>query len=312
MGVGEPVGERPALICIVGPTASGKSRLALDLAERYQGEIISADSVQIYRHFDIGSGKPTPQERQRIPHHLIDCADPGEDWDASVFAERARAAVRAVRARGKLPLVCGGTFLWVRALVYGLVPAPPKDERVRQRHQQFVAQYGRAALHARLREIDPASFERLMPNDFVRVSRALEVHELTGRPLSELQREHGFRVPRYRVNFLGVHHEAESLAQRIRQRVQQMLEAGWIEEVARLDAAGYEHTRPMRSVGYRQVLETLKTQSPPSRDELADEITRVTRIFARRQRTWLREQPVTWLNEQESQQFEVPSAWLAE
>ncbi len=312
MGAAEQLRERPRLICLVGPTASGKSRLALELAARHRGEIISADSVQIYRHFDIGSGKPTLQERQRAPHHLMDCADPGEAWDASMFAERAEAAVQAVRARGHLPLVCGGTFLWVRALVYGLAPAPPKDEEVRRQHREFVEQRGRAALHARLREIDPASFQRLMPNDFVRVSRALEVHALTGQPLSELQRAHGFRVPRYRVQFLGIHHEAEALTQRIRGRVQRMLDAGWVQEVAQLVAAGYAQTRPMASVGYRQVFEALQAESLPPQEQLVDEITRVTRIFARRQRTWLREQPVAWLTEQESQQFELPAAWLAD
>lgn len=312
MGAAEVEHKQPELICIVGPTASGKSRLAVELAERYGGEIISADSVQIYRHFDIGSGKPEPAERGRVPHHLIDCAEPDEDWDASVFAERAHQAVHDVRSRGRLPLVCGGTFLWVRALVYGLAPAPPKDEQVRERHREYVERHGRAALHARLREIDPPSFERLMPNDFVRVSRALEVYEVTGKRLSDLQQAHGFRVPRYRARMLGIHHDAEALTQRIRRRVQQMLEAGWIAEVAHLIEAGFGQTRAMASVGYRQVFEALQAETSPPPEQLADEITRVTRIFARRQRTWLREQAVTWISDGASHGYRLPRDWIGD
>lgn len=258
------------------------------------GEIVGADSVQIYRHFDIGSGKPSAEELARVPHHLIGVVDPTEDIDASRFAELADQAIADIVARGKTPIVCGGTFLWVRALLYGLVKAPPGDDAIRQHHAEFVEANGRAALHERLRETDPESFARLNPNDFVRVSRALEVLELTGAPLSQLQAEHGFRHPRYDFQMTGVRHTADELTARITRRVSTMLEQGWEDEVRHLLAQGYSETRPMASVGYRQVALAVTSEAPPTRAQLCEEVVKVTRIFARRQRTWLREQPVIW------------------
>jgi tRNA dimethylallyltransferase len=286
---------REKLWVVVGPTASGKTALAVDLAEQVNGEIVSADSVQIYRHFDIGSGKPDADELARVAHHLIGVVEPTEDIDASRFAELADAAIADIVARGKTPIVCGGTFLWVRALLYGLVKAPPANDAIREQHARFVEQQGRAALHALLLDKDPESHARLNPNDFVRVSRALEVLELSGAPLSKLQAEHGFRAPRYHFELLGIRHTADDLTDRIRRRVQQMLEDGWEDEVRELLARGFGDTRPMASVGYRQVALAVRDVTPPSRETLRDEVVKVTRIFARRQRTWLRDQPVRWL-----------------
>ena len=189
---------------VVGPTASGKSDLALALAEARGGEIIGADSVQVYRHFDIGSSKPSQGDRERVPHHLIDVVDPNEAIDAASYDERAARAIADVRGRGRLPIVCGGTFLWVRALLYGLAQAPPGDAATRERHGRIAEAEGRPALHARLAAVDAESAARLNPNDFVRVSRALEVFETSGRPLSAWQEEHGFRTPRYRAKLFGV------------------------------------------------------------------------------------------------------------
>src|SRR6187549_884064 len=160
---------------VVGPTASGKTSLAVELCEQHGGEIVSADSVQVYRHFEVGTGKPSSEERARARHHLIDVIEPSEPMDAARFAELAELALLDIRARGKRPIVCGGTFLWVRALIHGLVPAPPADPEIRTRHQVRVAEVGRAGLHADLALIDPEVAQRLAPNDFVRVSRALEV-----------------------------------------------------------------------------------------------------------------------------------------
>ncbi|MFO7177201.1 MAG: tRNA (adenosine(37)-N6)-dimethylallyltransferase MiaA [Pseudomonadota bacterium] len=286
--------ESEPLIVVVGPTASGKTDLAIELAERFDGEIVSADSVQIYRHFDIGSGKPSADERARVPHHLIDAAEPDAPLDAARFAELAETAIDSIRARGKRPIVCGGTFLWVRALVYGLAPAPPADPEVRARHAERAEREGRAALHAELKRVDPESAARLAPNDFVRVSRALEVYELTGVPLSRFQAEHGFRVPRRRVHLVGVRRTREELDDRIRARIERMLDAGWIDEVRSLLERGYGQTRPMGSVGYRQVARAI-TEDAIDREVLATEIFRATRVFARRQRTWLRDEPVEWV-----------------
>src|SRR5262249_36219139 len=150
-------------------------------------------SVQIYRHFDVGSGKPTPEERRRATHHLVDLLDPLDAMDAQRYAELANRCIGELRARGRAPIVCGGTFLWMKALVYGLAPTPAADPATRARHAEFARREGRPALHARLAEVDPSAASRLAPNDLVRVSRALEIYELTGRPQSSWYAEHGFR-----------------------------------------------------------------------------------------------------------------------
>ena len=242
-----------AVLAVVGPTASGKTELAVRVAERLGGEIVSADSVQIYRGFDLGSGKPTAAERARVRHHLIDLLDPLEHVDAARFAEIARAAIDDVRARGKRPIVCGGTFLWVKALLFGLADAPPASDEIRARHRALVAAEGRPALHARLAAVDPVIVARLHPNDFVRVSRALEVHELTGEPMSAWQARHGFATPRLDARLVGLTVDPEELTRRITARVRGWLAAGWIEEVRALVAEGYGEARAMGSVGYREV-----------------------------------------------------------
>lgn len=288
--------DLPELLVIVGPTASGKSELALSLAARKNGEVVSADSVQVYRYFDIGTGKPSPEERAAAPHHLIDIAEPDETLDAARWAELADATIRDIIARRRTPIVCGGTFLWTRALLYGLAPAPPASAELRAEHQRFVAEQGRAALHARLLTVDPERAAALAPNDFVRVSRALEVHQLTGVTMSRWQAEHGFRTPRYRATLLGVRRAREELDARIQRRIEQMFAAGWLDEVRALLARGYATTRAMGSVGYKQIHDALATSGPISVPELTQSIVRTTRIFARRQRTWLREEPVRYVD----------------
>jgi tRNA dimethylallyltransferase len=290
--------ERPAedqLLIVVGPTASGKTELAIRLAERFDGEIVGADSVQIYRGFDLGSGKPSPDERRRAPHHLVDVAAPGEPFDAQRFTDLADRAIAEIRARGRVPIVCGGTYLWVRALVHGLAPAPPADAEVRARHAAVAAAEGRAALHARLAAVDPESAARLAPNDLVRVSRSLEVWELSGKPQTAWFAEHGFREQRYPARLLGVAQEREELDRRIAARAAQWLKTGWIEEVERLVAEGHGGSRAMASVGYRQVREHLEGKIAAG--DLEGAVVRATRIFARRQRTWLRDEPVGWVRE---------------
>lgn len=280
---------------VVGPTASGKTSLAIELCEQHNGEIVSADSVQVYRHFEIGTGKPSSTERARAKHHVIDVIEPSEPMDAARFAELAELAIADIRARGKRPIVCGGTFLWVRALIHGLVPAPPADPALRARHQARVAEVGRAGLHADLAQVDPQAAQRLAPNDFVRVSRALEVHELTGVRMTDWQAAHGFKTSRHSARLLGVQRERVEQDERILARCQAMLAAGWVEEARDLLARGYADTRPFASVGYKQIWLALTSGQPLNPAELELSIFRATRIFARRQRTWLRDQPIEWL-----------------
>jgi tRNA dimethylallyltransferase len=282
-----------ALVAVVGPTASGKTGLAVALAERLGGEIVSADSVQVYREFDLGSGKPSAAELARAPHHLVGVLGPLDPIDASSWAERASRAIEDVRARGAVPIVCGGTFLWVKALLYGLAEASAASPEVRARLRETAEREGRPALHERLRAVDPDSATRLHPNDLVRVSRALEVWELTGKPLSVWQREHAFSQVRHPARLIALACDPAVLTDRIQQRARQWLAGGWIEEVERLRARGYGGARAMGSVGYAQVRAMLDGELP--REELETAVVRATRVFARRQRTWLRRADVTWL-----------------
>ncbi len=295
------LGETPLLV-IVGPTASGKTELALRLAELAGGEIVSADSVQVYRRFDIGSGKPDAAERARAPQHLLDVVEPQAAFEVARFVDRADDAIRFIAARGRRPIVCGGTFLWVRALLYGLADAPPANDERRAEHQRLAESEGREAVHARLAEVDPECAARLHPNDFVRVSRALEVFELTGRKLSDLQAAHGFSEPRYRARLIGIGHDRETQDARIRARCAAMFRAGWVDEVRDLTRRGYGASRAMGAVGYRQIHDALAQDDAldeAAQSALEDEVYRATRVFARRQRTWLREEPVTWLDPKE-------------
>lgn len=289
--VAPPIGGE--LLVVVGPTATGKTELAIQLAEKFGGEVVSADSVQIYRGFDIGSGKPTAAERARVPHHLVDALDPLDPMDAGRFVTMADQAIEEIQSRGRIPVVCGGTFLWVKALVRGLAEAAPRDEAIRARHQAEAEAHGRASLHDKLESIDPPMAARLAPNDLVRVSRALEVFELTGRPLSAWQSEHGFATERYRARLLGVRRERDELDRRIAARARGWLESGWIEEVERLVAAGFAGARAMGSVGYKEVLAFTRGEIPEA--ELCGAIVRATRVFVRRQRTWLRDEPVAYV-----------------
>jgi tRNA dimethylallyltransferase len=280
-------------IAVVGPTASGKTELAIEIAERSGGEIVGADSVQVYRGFDVGSGKPTAEERARAPHHMVDVLDPLDAIDAARYAAAADLAVAEIERRGRRPILAGGTFLWVKALLFGLAPAPAADPAIRARHRDEASEPGGSeALHARLQAIDPQLAARLHPRDVLRVSRGLEVHELTGRPLSAWQAEHAFRE-RGPFLLLAISRSNEDLTLRITRRVDAWLAAGWIEEVERLAGAGYGGARAMGSVGYREVSEHLAGKI--ARVDLAAAIVRSTRVFARRQRTWLNDPRVRWL-----------------
>lgn len=273
------------VIALVGPTASGKTALSLALADALGGEIVNADSVQIYERFDIGSGKPSAEELARTRHHLLGALAPLDAIDAARFAELALETVADVRARGRVPIVCGGTFLWQKALFFGLADAPPPSAEIRARHKQLVDAEGRPALHAMLAAVDPASAQRLHPNDFVRVSRALELFEQTGERQSDMHERHAFREKRLTPAFMARSVTPEELTARIEKRVASFLERGLVEEVRALVRDGFGGARAMGAVGYKETRAFLAGELPES--ELAAAIVRATRVYARRQRTWL-------------------------
>ncbi len=285
--------ESQNLLAIVGPTASGKTALAVALAEKLGGEVVSADSVQIYKGFDAGSGKPTAEEIARAPHHLVSAIDPFDPIDAAAWAELASRRISEIRARGRVPIVCGGTFLWIKVLRFGLAEAPAASGQIRDQHRAIAEREGRAGLHARLGAVDAETAARLHPNDLVRVSRALEVYELSGKVLSAWQREHAFASIRHPARLIALGHDPAVLTERIRARVTSWLAHGWIEEVEGLLRRGCGSARAMGSVGYAQV--SAMIQGGLAREDLAEAIVRATRVFARRQRTWLRHADATVL-----------------
>ncbi|MFH1034815.1 MAG: tRNA (adenosine(37)-N6)-dimethylallyltransferase MiaA [Pseudomonadota bacterium] len=275
------------LLVLVGPTAVGKTALALALARRFGAEVVNADSVQVYRGLDIGSAKPTPAERAQVPHHLVDVADPQEDMSAARFAGLADEAIADIQARGRRVLLTGGTGLYVKALLWGLAPAPPVDEALRQQLRRQWEEQGPAALHARLAALDPASAQRLPANDRQRVLRALEVCLQTGEPFSRRLASHGFSRARYPHLLLGLERPRPELNQRIEERCRQMWREGLLEEVAGLLAAGVSpQARGLQSLGYRQALGVVRDRLTPQ--AALQEMTQKTRAYAKRQMTWFR------------------------
>jgi tRNA dimethylallyltransferase len=274
------------VIAILGPTASGKSELGLALAERLSGEIVCCDSVQVYRGMDIGTGKPTREEQTRCPHHLLDLVDPGEPFHAAAWAERARTALDDIHRRGRTPIIVGGTGLYFRALRGGLFDAPPPDPSIRARHQAEAAVLGVPALHRRLQEIDPDAAAKILPGDLVRTSRALEVYEQTGIPISELRRRAARPPLPWRLFVVILDYPIEKLRLRIQARVERMMGAGFLAEVETLRRAGFGRTRALEALGYKQLgqhLDGLLTL-----EEAVAQTKLATSAYARRQRTWFR------------------------
>lgn len=285
--------ERAKLIVVIGPTAAGKSALALRLAKELDGEIVSADSVQVYRRFDIGTGKLPLAEREQIPHHLIDIVDPTVNFSAARFIEEATSVINEIHQRKKQVIIAGGTGLYVKALLYGLFAAPLADEQIRQAHRQEAKEQGVQALHARLAQIDPQAAARIDPHDLVRISRALEVYEQTGQTITSMQSQHGFKQRQYPALLIGVAPARETLRQLIETRVDQMMAAGWLDEVRQLIADGYGQTQPMGSLGYRQLYAHL--HGGLDLNEAVRQTKRDTWRFAKRQLNWFSsEKNVQW------------------
>lgn len=282
-----------SILVIAGPTASGKSALAVELARRLGGEIVGADSQQLYRTLDVGTAKPTAAERAAVPHHLVDVADPGEGMDAARFVALADQAIGAIAGRGALPVVVGGTGLYLRALLHGVVEAPGRDPALRARLEAEAAALGRPALHARLAEVDPAAAARIRPNDLVRVVRALEIAAAGRRP-SELHAAHAFRPDRYRALFLALAPPRPALHARIDARVEAMFRGGLLDE-ARALLARLGAPLPTRlPIGYAEAAAVVQGALPLH--EAVRRVQAAHRQYARRQVVWLRREPgVEWL-----------------
>lgn len=288
--------EKARMVILLGPTGVGKSAASLALAERFDAEIISADSMQVYRHLDIGTAKPGPEERRRVRHHLIDLVEPDEEFNAAIYRDEARKVVADLKMRNKRGLVVGGAGFYIRAFLKGLFPCPPKDEGLRQKLMDEAERLGRAHLHNRLRKVDPESAARLAERDLVRIMRALEVYELTGRPLSAHIKAHGFSEEPFDTLKVGLYRERDELYERIEKRVDGMLSAGLVEEVRGLLSEGYSpDIKPFRSLTYKHVIACLQKRTDP--DEAVKRIKRDTRRYAKRQMTWFRaEGGILWLN----------------
>jgi tRNA dimethylallyltransferase len=279
---------------ILGPTAVGKTDVAILLAERWGGEIISADSSAVYRGLDIGSAKPTPAEQRRVRFHLIDVADPSEVFTAARFRELALQAMADIQARGKRVLIVGGTGLYLRVLLHGFSLAPPPaDPEVRARWKAEVERVGALALHARLQQIDPVAAARIHPNDAVRITRAFEVYDMTGAPISQWQQRANAELPALKI---GLTMPREQLYARIDQRVDKMIAQGMLEEVRTLLQNGYNPEQPaLKGLGYRHLIGYI--QGRVSWDESVRLWKRDTRRFAKRQMTWFRTEPgVHWVD----------------
>ncbi len=289
----------PPLLVIVGPTAVGKTALSLHLAEAFDGEVVSADSRLFYRGMDIGTAKPTPEDRARVPHHLIDIANPDETVGLADFQEQAYATIADIHTRGKLPLLVGGTGQYVRAVVQGWrIPRVPPDHTLRAELEAQAAREEAGALHTRLTQLDPAAAQRIDPRNVRRVIRALEVCLITGRPISEQQ---GKQPPPYRILQIGLTMERSALYDRADLRVEAMMEAGLENEVRRLVEAGYGWNLPaMSGLGYIQFKPYLEDQA--TLQDVVTEIKGTTHDFIRRQYNWFR------LNDPHIRWFDVSQA----
>jgi tRNA dimethylallyltransferase len=288
--------DAPSIVVIGGATATGKSAVALHLATLIGGTIISADSVQVYRGFDIGSAKPDLAERALVPHRCIDVVGPTETFHAARWAGLADEAIAEAVSQGRVPIIVGGTGLYIRSLLHGLSESPEVPADVRAAVEAELREVGPIELHARLAQVDAVAAARIHPNDSLRVTRALEVYRFTGVRMSDHQEAHGLRQKRYRALYLVLASDRDLLRQRIGVRTERMLHDGLVEETDALLASGVNpDCTPMQSIGYRQVLDMRAGHLAARR--LATQIAIATTQYAKRQRTWFRGQPGTrWLN----------------
>jgi len=288
--------NKPRLMVIVGPTAVGKTKAAVQLAREWNGEIISADSMQVYRFMDIGTAKPTAEERSLIKHHLIGVVNPDEQFNAAMFIELARGIIEELHGRRKNVFVVGGTGLYVKALLGGLFKGPDADEDLRKLYREELKHFGKTYLYEKLKEKDEQAAALIDKNDTVRIIRALEVLELCGESIVEKQKAHRFDDNMYDCKKIGLTLERSQLYARIDQRTEKMIREGLIDEVKRLLSMGYhENLKPMQALGYKHIVRHLKGKS--GLEDTIRLIKRDTRYFAKRQMTWFNaDKEIAWFN----------------
>jgi tRNA dimethylallyltransferase len=289
------------VVVMVGPTAVGKSRVAVEVAKAFETEVLTADSRQVYRGMDVGTDKPVPEERQGVPHRLIDLVNPDESFNAGLYRRQALDEIERLYRDRRLPLVVGGTGLYVRTLLKGLCDAPPADSIVRVALRQEAKDQGHDRFYARLVAVDPVAAARLHPRDESKVIRALEVYQLSGRRMSEFQQEHGFAERPFSALIIGLNRDRDVLYRRIEERIDWQLAHGLIEETTQLLAQGYQRdSAAMKGLGYRQVAEHLAGKYDVA--EMVRRFKRDTRHFSKRQMTWFRKEPgIQWLTIEESE-----------
>ena len=287
--------EKPKVIVICGPTGIGKTSLSIEIAQNFRGEIISADSMQIYRYMDIGTAKPTHSEMTAIPHHLIDIINPDESFTAADFAKTARKIIIRLNNQGIIPFVVGGTGFYIKALLHGLFQARPVDIQIRKRLKEEAATVSADFLHKRLCRLDPDAAKKIHPNDIYRIKRALETYEMTGKTISKYHNEHGFNDQPFETLQICLFTDRNIIYDRINRRVDAMIDAGLLNEVQQLLETGYqENLKAMQSIGYRHIIDFIRGRL--AWDQTVQTIKRDTRRYAKRQLTWFNaDQEIIWV-----------------
>lgn len=282
--------EKQKIIIITGPTATGKTDLSVKLALEMDGEVVNCDSMQVYRGMDIGAAKPSPEEKKGIPHHLIDVVNPDEEFNVSLYREHAIPVIRDILERSKVCFVVGGTGLYIKSLLGGLLECPPSDPEIRERLTLEYDREGKEVLHDRLKGLDPNAADKIHPNDKLRITRALEIIELTGSPFSRLAVDHSFKDQPFDPLKICLYHDRDILYDRINLRSIKMLESGLIDETEKLIQRGYSpDLKPLKSIGYRHAVDFMNKKR--SYSETVELLQRDTRKYAKRQITWFKADP---------------------
>ncbi|MCP4750297.1 MAG: tRNA (adenosine(37)-N6)-dimethylallyltransferase MiaA [Proteobacteria bacterium] len=287
------------IVAVIGPTASGKTEIGFNLARKIGGEIVSVDSMQIYRWMDIGTAKPSLEMRSAVPHHLIDILDPDESYNAGKFVTDADHVIHTLERKKKPAILLGGTNLYLKSLIHGIIPVPEISTDVKRQVQKLLEEEGVAGCYQKLDQLDAKSAESLHANDVSRISRALEVVLETGKSIRDFQHQHRFHQQRYDVFFIGTHWPRETLYQRINQRVLNMVEEGLVEEAENLLWRGYStDLPPLKSIGYKQAFLFLNNQL--DHDEMIADIQQKSRHYAKKQITWYKkDQRIHWIDTNE-------------